>query len=101
MEKIDYLKKLKHLYGASAKKVEIVNVPEMNFLMIDGEGNPNTSQTFRDAVEALFSLSYTLKFMVKKGKWESITACCRSRLSGGPTILPHSAPGIKTPGNGP
>lgn len=68
VEKIDYLKKLKHLYGPSAKKVEIVDVPEMNFLMVDGEGNPNTSQAFKDAVEALFSLSYTLKFMVKK-RW--------------------------------
>jgi len=68
MEKIDYLKQLKHLYNPSAKKVEIVDVPEMNFLMIDGEGNPNTSQAFKDAVEALFSLSYTLKFMIKKGE---------------------------------
>jgi len=36
--------------------------------MIDGEGDPNTSQAFQDAVEALFSISYTLKFMIKKGK---------------------------------
>jgi len=68
MEKIDYLKQLKHLYAPSAKKVEIVDVPEMNFLMIEGEGDPNTSQGFKDAVEALFSLSYTLKFTVKKGE---------------------------------
>ena len=68
MEKIDYLKQLKHLYCPSAKKVEIVEVPQMNFLMIDGEGDPNTSQAFKDAVETLFSLSYTLKFMVKKGE---------------------------------
>jgi hypothetical protein len=68
MEKIDYLKQLKHLYAPSAKKVEIVDVQQMNFLMIDGEGDPNTSQAFRDAVEALFSISYTLKFMVKKGE---------------------------------
>jgi hypothetical protein len=68
MEKIDYLKQLKPLYAPSAKKVEIVDVPEMYFLMIDGEGDPNTSQTFKDAVEALFSLSYTLKFTVKKGE---------------------------------
>jgi hypothetical protein len=68
MEKIDYTKQLKHLYAPSAKKVEIVDVPEMNFLMIDGEGNPNTAQAFKDAVEALFSLSYTLKFMIKKGE---------------------------------
>lgn len=67
MEKIDYKKKLKHLYRPSAKKVEIVDVPRMNFLMVDGEGDPNTSKAFSDAIEALFPLAYTLKFMVKKG----------------------------------
>jgi len=66
--KIDYKKELKHLYKASAKKVEIIDVSQMNFLMIDGEGDPNTSQAFQDAVEALFSISYTLKFMIKKGE---------------------------------
>jgi len=67
MEKVDYKKKLKTLYKASAGKIEIVDVPQMNFLMVDGQGNPNTSQSFSDAVAALFSLAYTLKFMVKKG----------------------------------
>lgn len=67
MEKIDVKKKLKHLYEPSVKKVEIVDLPEMNFLMVDGEGDPNTAQSFRDAIEALYPLSYTLKFMVKKG----------------------------------
>lgn len=68
MEKIDYKKRLKHLYAPSARKVEIVDVPRMNFLMIDGMGDPNTSTSFKDAIEALYPLSYTLKFMVKKGK---------------------------------
>lgn len=68
MEKIDYRKRLKHLYGPSAKKVEIVDVPQMNFLMVDGEGDPNTAKSFSDAIEALYPLSYTLKFMVKKGE---------------------------------
>lgn len=68
MEKIDYKKQLKHLYAPSAKKVELVEVPQMNFLMIDGEGNPNTSKSFSDAIEALYPLSYTLKFMVKRAK---------------------------------
>jgi hypothetical protein len=68
MKKIDYKKELKPLYRASAKKVEIVEVPRMNFLMIDGAGDPNTSQKFQEAVEALFSVSYTLKFMIKKGE---------------------------------
>lgn len=67
MLKIDYKKELKHLYNPSAKNVELVDVPRMNFLMIDGEGDPNTAKSFSDAIEALFSLSYTLKFMVKKG----------------------------------
>jgi hypothetical protein len=66
MEKIDYKKKLKHLYRPSAKKVEIVEVFQMNFLMVDGKGDPNTSQAFGEAIEVLFALSYTLKFMVKK-----------------------------------
>ena len=66
MEKMDYKKQLKHLYGPSAKKVEIVDVPQMIFLMVDGEGDPNTSKAFGDAIEALYPLSYTLKFMVKE-----------------------------------
>ncbi len=67
MQKINFKKELKGLYKASAKKVEIVDVPSMNFLMIDGEGDPNTSQAYKDSVEALFGLSYAIKFMVKKG----------------------------------
>ena len=70
MKKIDFKKELKDLYKASPKKAEIVDVPQMKFLMIDGKGDPNTSQEFQDAVEALYSLSYTLKFMVKKGELE-------------------------------
>ncbi len=70
MKKIDYKKDLKHLYKPSPKKVEIVEVPQMNFLMIDGQGDPNTSREFQDAVETLYSLSYTLKFMIKKGASE-------------------------------
>jgi hypothetical protein len=68
MEKIDFKKQLKHLYDPSAKKVEIVEVPPMNFLMVDGEGDPNTAKAFSDAIEALYPVAYTLKFMVKKGE---------------------------------
>ena len=42
-------------------------VPTFQFLMVDGEGDPNTSQEYAQAVEALFSVSYITKFMVKKG----------------------------------
>jgi len=66
MDKVDYKKELKELYKASAKKLSIVTVPTMQYLMIDGNGNPNNSIDFQNDVEALFSVSYTLKFMVKK-----------------------------------
>ena len=46
----------------------IVDVPDFDFLMADGRGDPNTSQDYKDAIEGLFSTSYTLKFMIKKGK---------------------------------
>ena len=65
MEKINYKKKLQHLYKPSVKEVEIVEVPQMNYLMIDGDGGPN-HPTFQNAIEVLFPLSYTLKFMIKK-----------------------------------
>jgi hypothetical protein len=67
MKKIDYKKELKHLYRPSAREVGIVSVPAMNFLMIDGQGDPNTSREYSDAIEALYALSYALKFMIKKG----------------------------------
>lgn len=68
MEKIDYKKKLKELYNPSAKKVTAVNVPKMNFLMVDGQGDPGKAKEFQEAIEALFSVSYNLKFKIKKSK---------------------------------
>ena len=67
MTKIDYKKEFKSLFKPSTMKVEIVEVPQMNFLMIDGKGDPNTSIEYQEAVEALYSLAYALKFMIKKG----------------------------------
>ena len=66
MKKIDLKKELKRLYQPSAKEVVMVEVPAMNFLMIDGQGDPNTSPSYQAAVEALFSVAYAIKFKVKK-----------------------------------
>jgi len=68
MKKIDYKKEFSDLYKASAKKVSVVEVSKMNFLMIDGKGNPNTAQEYKDSIETLYPVAYTLKFMIKKGK---------------------------------
>ena len=66
MEKLDLKKILKYLYEPSAKAFSVVDVPEMNFLMIDGHGNPNTSAEYAASLQALYSAAYTLKFMIKK-----------------------------------
>lgn len=66
MSKIDYKKELKEFYRPSAKKVVEVNIPKMNFLMVDGHGAPEMTE-YKEAIEALYSVSYTIKFMIKKG----------------------------------
>jgi hypothetical protein len=66
MEKLDFKKEWKHLYQPPAGKVTTVIVPPLTYLMVDGEGDPNNSKTFEQAIEALYSLSYTLKFSLKK-----------------------------------
>jgi hypothetical protein len=54
------------LYGASSKEPSIIDVPELQFLMVDGRGDPNQPGAFQDAIQALYSLSYGAKFMLKK-----------------------------------
>ena len=66
MQKIDLKKDLKHLYQASAKDIALVDVPTLRFLMVDGAGDPNTAPEYAQAIEALFSVAYTAKFMIKK-----------------------------------
>jgi hypothetical protein len=68
VQKIDFKKTLKPFYQASAKQITVVDVPEFNYLMVDGCGDPNTSSDYAQAVEALFSVAYAAKFMVKKGQ---------------------------------
>ncbi len=65
MAKIDIKKELKHLHQPSAKEVSVVDVPDMNFLKIDGQGDPNTSLEYQEAMAALYTMSYQLKFTIK------------------------------------
>ncbi len=66
MDKLDLKKTLKYLYAPSTKAASVVNVPAMHFIMVDGRGDPNTSQEYTDAMQALYSAAYTLKFKIKK-----------------------------------
>jgi hypothetical protein len=65
MAKLDLKKEHRRLYNPSSKKNSIVDVPEMQFLMIDGAGDPNTSVDYAEAIEALYAMAYTLKFISK------------------------------------
>jgi hypothetical protein len=67
MPTIDYKKELKQLYAPSAKEPVQAEVPPLHFLMIEGQGDPNTVPEYVVAVETLYALAYALKFKVKRG----------------------------------
>ena len=72
MEKLDLKKDLKYLYAPSVKKIEIVDVPPLNFIMIDGAIEPvqapGTSPLFAENMQAIYGAAYTLKFSLKLNK---------------------------------
>ena len=72
MQKLDLKKDLKHLYLPSPKKIELVDVPRMNFIMIDGaiepDQAPGTSPLFAENMQAMYGAAYTLKFSLKLRK---------------------------------
>ena len=76
MTKIDLKKKYKHLYLPPAKKVGVVDVPPLNFIMVDGQIEEGIqvaeSKAFQEAVTALYGLAYTLKFTSKLQKVDPI-----------------------------
>src|SRR5512139_4110532 len=67
MSKLDYKKDLKDFYFPATAKFSQVDVPAMNFLMIDGHGDPNNNPRFQESTEALFTMAYSIKFALKPG----------------------------------
>lgn len=64
-EKVDFKREL-DCYRAKRNEFREVEVPEMRYLMVDGQGDPNTSPAFGEAIEALYPVAYKLKFISKK-----------------------------------
>ena len=64
MIKIDLKKDLARLYKPSAKEITIVDVPGFSFITVDGQGSPE-SMNYQDAVQALYSVAYAIKFSKK------------------------------------
>jgi hypothetical protein len=63
--KVDFKKELRELYNPP-KKFVMIDVPEKQYLMVDGHGDPNVAQEYQDALEALYAVAYKLKFMSKQ-----------------------------------
>jgi len=61
----DIKKQRKDLYAPKPGDFEIVEVPPMEFLMVDGRGDPNTSTAYREAIEALYAVSYAVRAATK------------------------------------
>jgi hypothetical protein len=66
LQTYDIKKERKDLYAPKPGDFEIIDVPEMGFLMIDGHGDPNTSAAYREAVDALYAASYAVRGVGRK-----------------------------------
>jgi hypothetical protein len=62
---LDVDRDIASLYRAAVSP-RMVDIPELSFLMIDGHGDPNTSREYQHAIQALFTVSYSLKFAIKR-----------------------------------
>lgn len=65
MASFDFKRDRKDLYAPPTSGFVLVEVPPMTFLAIDGQGDPNVSAAYHEAVEALYTASYTVKFASK------------------------------------
>jgi hypothetical protein len=70
--KVDFKKTLRELYNPPKVGFHIINVPIMNYIMVDGRGNPNISSDYQKAVEALYAMSYGIKFTLKAEGYDHI-----------------------------
>ena len=64
MNKLDY-KKILPSYKAKSNEFSIIKVPKLRYLIIDGHGDPNTSDEFASSIKALYPIAYKIKFTSK------------------------------------
>ncbi|MEU7380982.1 MULTISPECIES: GyrI-like domain-containing protein [unclassified Streptomyces] len=66
MAPYDVKRERKEFYAPKNTEWALVDVPEQQFIAVDGAGNPNTAPAYAHAVEALYTVAYTLKFAGKR-----------------------------------
>ena len=103
MSPFDLVRQLKPLYSPSAKHPSIVEAPELAFLMIDGRGDPASSERYQEALLALYGIAYTLKLALRRRTRSATSRSVLSKGSGGPTRSSRtwtSCKPIAAPGTG-
>ncbi|MBQ8568561.1 MAG: GyrI-like domain-containing protein [Oscillospiraceae bacterium] len=66
MDKLDYKKEYKDLYQPKTTP-SVIDVPEMLFIAVKGSGDPNTCAEYKEAMELLYGLSYSIKMSKMSG----------------------------------
>lgn len=66
MQKLDYKKEYRDLYQPKSKP-SIISIPEILYIAVDGEGDPNTCEKYKEAIEILYGLSYAIKMSKMNG----------------------------------
>lgn len=66
MNKLDYKKEYKNLYQPKTIP-SVIEVPEMIFIVVNGSGNPNTCSEYKEALELLYGISFTIKMSKMNG----------------------------------
>lgn len=63
--KVDFKKSLDS-YRATHLEFRVLDVPSLQYLMVDGHGDPNTASEYADAIGALYPIAYKIKFASKQ-----------------------------------
>ena len=69
--KVDLRRELPELYSA-ARRPSLVDVPELAFLMIDCHGDPNSAPEYAQAVQAIYAVAYSAKFIAKRATPDNV-----------------------------
>ena len=100
MDKVDFKITMKFLYDAPKWRFVRVDVPRLRYVMIDGQGDPNTAPAYKAAIEWLYPVSYAMKFASKLELGKDYVVPPLEGC-GGPTIPRTSSRAARIAGAGP
>lgn len=66
MEKRDLKKEHRNMFSPKKGVFSIIEIPQLKYITIEGEGNPNIAESFSKSTEALYTIAYGIKFAMKE-----------------------------------